>query len=155
MYICRICNESKQPGEFYAAAVNADGVGVCKSCWRARVRLRRRVNPKVQEYDRLRASQPKRRSAARATTIKWRAENPTGYKAQTAVGNAIRDGRLDKQPCATCGETRNVRGFHPDYSRPLEVTWLCAKCHCRLLASSPDIRQKRVADARFEAVEVA
>lgn len=139
MYICRICSESKQPGDFYEHAVNASGVGVCKACWRARVRLRRKLNPKVREYDRRRASEPKRRQVARITSDMWRDKNPSGYKAQNAANNAVRDGHLKKQPCAICGGLE-VRGFHRDYSKPLEVVWLCAKCHCRLLASFPEIK---------------
>jgi hypothetical protein len=61
-------------------------------------------------------------------TIEWRKDNPDGYKAQTAVGNAIRDGKLIKQPCQVC-RSEDVEGHHEDYSKPLEVEWLCSRHH--------------------------
>lgn len=53
---------------------------------------------------------------------------PEKYKARHAVSNAIRDGKLKKQPCAICGELK-VQAHHEDYSKPLEVVWLCNKHH--------------------------
>jgi ribosomal protein S27AE len=47
------------------------------------------------------------------------------------VGNAIRDGKLKVQPCERCGYGVGVCGHHEDYSRPLEVVWLCGLCHGR------------------------
>ncbi len=54
--------------------------------------------------------------------------DPVKTKAQTAVSNAIRDGRLLRQPCATCGAPR-AEAHHDDYSRPLDVLWLCKTHH--------------------------
>lgn len=58
-----------------------------------------------------------------------RIENEEKYKARTAVSNALRDGRLIKQPCEHCGATEKVQAHHNDYSKPLDVEWLCFKCH--------------------------
>jgi hypothetical protein len=54
--------------------------------------------------------------------------NPEKVKAQSAVGHAIRDDRLVRQSCEVCDDPRS-HGHHRDYSKPLEVTWLCAICH--------------------------
>jgi len=40
----------------------------------------------------------------------------------------MRNGRLPKQPCKVCGEVK-TQAHHEDYSKPLEVVWLCAACH--------------------------
>lgn len=106
----------------------------CKECHKQHGRVRRCTNPKVQAYDRERSKQPQRKELARANTIKWRLENPEAYRAQTAVGNALRDGKIEKEPCFMCGATENIHGHHHDYSKPLDVTWLCARCHHRLHA---------------------
>lgn len=40
-------------------------------------------------------------------------------------------GQLSPQPCAKCGGTPAEK-HHPDYAKPLEVEWLCRKCHRKL-----------------------
>lgn len=40
------------------------------------------------------------------------------------------DGRLIKPSiCSECGANKNIQAHHYDYSKPLDVTWLCGKCH--------------------------
>jgi hypothetical protein len=70
---------------------------------------------------------------------KWRRQHPDAYRAQNAVNNAIRDKKLIKQSCQLCGATEHVHGHHKDYARPLDVTWLCAKCHGRVHAIFPEL----------------
>jgi hypothetical protein len=36
--------------------------------------------------------------------------------------------------CEQCGRVGKVDAHHPDYARPLEVMWLCRRCHFRLHA---------------------
>lgn len=134
MKLCSQCGEHKPRTEFYANKSCADRLmGKCKVCWRAQVRERRRTNPAVQAYDRKRAKTPERRAHSRAVVIRWRRENPEAYRAETAVGNAIRDGRLAKgEVCEHEGCGRgDVHAHHEDYSKPLEVSWLCPLHHHR------------------------
>lgn len=58
----------------------------------------------------------------------WRAANPEKFRAQSILGNAVKRGELQRQPCQHCGEPR-THGHHSDYTKPLEVMWLCAVCH--------------------------
>lgn len=44
--------------------------------------------------------------------------------------HAVRDGKLVKLPCK-CGETK-VQAHHEDYDEPLNVEWMCQKCHSLL-----------------------
>lgn len=37
-------------------------------------------------------------------------------------------GKLKKQPCKMCG-SEHSQMHHPDYDKPLEVLWLCRRCH--------------------------
>lgn len=39
-----------------------------------------------------------------------------------------RRGLLKPAPCAKCGAERAEK-HHADYTKPLEVTWLCRSCH--------------------------
>lgn len=59
---------------------------------------------------------------------KWAARNQYKRKAQTTLGNAVRDGKVQRQACERCGSLRS-QGHHEDYSKPLEVMWLCPKHH--------------------------
>jgi ribosomal protein S27AE len=40
----------------------------------------------------------------------------------------LRRGKLKKLPCQRCGSTKSEM-HHPDYSLPLEVLWMCRRCH--------------------------
>ena len=138
MPVCRICSSEKPASEFYNRQLRKDGsVGECKECTKARVRHRARTNPAVQEYDRQRAKLPHRRKNSARVAGRWNAKNTEAYRAHYLVSNAVRDGRLSKEPCLFCGATR-VHAHHRDYSKPLEVIWLCPQCHHRLHAAFPE-----------------
>jgi len=44
---------------------------------------------------------------------------------------AFKRGKLIKQPCVKCGD-ENSEMHHEDYTKPLEVIWLCRKDHLGL-----------------------
>jgi hypothetical protein len=48
--------------------------------------------------------------------------------ARSQVMIALEAGRMIKQPCAVCGTT-SAEAHHDDYSKPLEVIWLCKAHH--------------------------
>ena len=126
---CFKCLCEKPLGDFYKHAAMGDGhLNKCKECTKADVNQHRQDNlERVRSYDRMRAAQP-HRIASRSHYVKVYAEKfPNRKKANTAVGNAIRDGKLKKQPCWVCGE--KAVAHHPDYDRPLDVVWLCQPHH--------------------------
>jgi len=41
---------------------------------------------------------------------------------------AIRHGKLQRQPCEVCG-AKDTHAHHDDYTKPLQVRWLCPPCH--------------------------
>lgn len=57
-----------------------------------------------------------------------------GVQASTAVKvlTAKRQGRIKPQPCAACGVNKKLHAHHEDYTKPLEITWLCPKHHVHL-----------------------
>lgn len=57
-----------------------------------------------------------------------RLKSPEKYQARKEVLKAVRKGILTKLPCQFCG-IRQVEAHHPDYSKPLEIIWLCFNCH--------------------------
>lgn len=62
--------------------------------------------------------------------VAWIGRNPEKRAAYIIVGNAVRDGKLVKQSCA-CGNPKS-EAHHEDYAKPLEVIWLCRRCHVDL-----------------------
>jgi len=54
-------------------------------------------------------------------------------QARGAIRSAIRGGHIVKPAaCSSCGKDCVPEGHHPDYSKPLEVEWLCTSCHNRV-----------------------
>lgn len=130
---CRRCNCEKSIADFYKHSKMLDGhLNICKTCVKNRVKTHRRENDSVRDYDRWRYhNQPHRKQGVFLKTKKYRANNPEKYKAHTMVNNAIRDRRLTKKPCEVCGNEKS-HAHHDDYSKPLDVKWLCAMHHQRL-----------------------
>lgn len=54
----------------------------------------------------------------------------TKEQARSQMHHALRSGRLIRPAaCEDCGRVGRVDGHHLDYSKPLEVEWLCRGCH--------------------------
>ena len=120
---CKQCKITKPIEDFYKCR---GGVfGKCKQCVRLNVTENRNKNiEKYREYDRNRGNRHKS-----GYLKEFRAKYPNKYKAQNMVNNAIRDGKLFKEPCSECGTEKNPHAHHDDYLKPLNVRWLCAACH--------------------------
>jgi hypothetical protein len=127
MRACAGCGETS-PDRFYASIRKW-----CRACWCAHVRRHRRTQEGPRLSDRKRNKTAKRKKHLAENAKQWRAKNPDKYKAQTALNNALRDGRVKREPCLFCGAD-HVHGHHTDYSKPLDVHWVCPRCHHRLHA---------------------
>jgi hypothetical protein len=127
---CSKCGETKPLDEFYRHPQMTDGrLGKCKECTKKDVKRRYDMNPEViAAYERKRTQTPHRKAKAIEYQHTRRTKFPEKYKARQAVANAIRDGRLVRQPCEVCGSL-NVEAHHDDYSKPFDVRWLCFKHH--------------------------
>lgn len=66
------------------------------------------------------------RAARRSGKWLWRYDAKA--KARCFLNVAVRRGKIVKQPCEVCGESK-TQGHHEDYSKPLEVVWLCKRHH--------------------------
>lgn len=136
----------------------ADGhLGKCKECARADV-IANRVSKLAYytEYDKIRDSLPHRlklrREYARINPeivrrIKdaWAERNPHKRKAHHTLNNAIRDGHIMRLPCEVCGDLES-EGHHDDYSKPLDVRWLCDKHHKEHHKNEKNIQRRNRAD---------
>jgi len=130
---CFKCKQEKPLSEFYSHPQMPDGhLGKCKSCTKIDVKVNREKHRDYYaEYERLRFKTERRKKTAEQSRKKHRQKHPEKYKARCAVGNAIRDGRLKRQPCSICGNPK-AQAHHHDYNKPFEVDWLCFKHHREL-----------------------
>lgn len=92
---------------------------VCLECARANVRA---------HFARRGRSEPKHQKSARRK-----------------VRKAIQRGKLLKKPCERCGDV-NAQAHHEDYSKPLDVIWLCPfhhmEAHGRLAVQNKTLGNK-------------
>lgn len=115
---CKVCNRTKDEAEFYDSIAT-----YCKQHWRERVRLNRESKAEYyRAYDRKRGNRQ-----SLEYLREYRKRNPKKYKAQCALNNAIRDGKVYPMPCIVCG--KDAEAHHPDYDNPLDVIWLCPAHH--------------------------
>lgn len=66
---------------------------------------------------------------------KYRLKNQLKIKARRQIEYRIRNGRLKQLPCSVC-KLLPTEAHHPDYSKPLEIIWLCKEHHANQHYSS-------------------
>lgn len=57
-----------------------------------------------------------------------REKYPDRMAARSALTNALKSGQITRQPCEICGNPK-THGHHEDYSKPLDIRWLCRAHH--------------------------
>jgi hypothetical protein len=128
MKACFKCDRCLPLTEFYKHPMMGDGhLGKCKECTRKDARENREKRREYyNEYDRQRSRTPERRKALRVSQEKWSEHE----RARFRVHNAVARGKIVKPTeCEDCGVTARLDGHHEDYSKPLEVVWVCRRCH--------------------------
>lgn len=132
--VCRDCRQSKPISDYYRQQQMADGhLNSCKACVCLRVKARYSSEfEKVQQYEKHRHATPERKVKLALYQKNRRAKFPEKIKARERLNNAIRDGRITRQPCEVCGTTNRVQGHHTDYQKWNVVRWLCFEHHRKI-----------------------
>lgn len=147
--VCFKCKEHLPLDAFYKHKRMADGhLNKCKACSRKDSIFNREANLEYyREYDRNRANLPHRvlqrkeyaltdnaRAISKTSKKKWIDLNEDKRGAHVVVNNALRDGRIEKpKNCEVCGKSDcRLEAHHEDYSKTLDVVWLCVSCHAKL-----------------------
>jgi hypothetical protein len=142
--VCNVCGSDSGSVTFYNGVTSR-----CAECHKAAVRKNRTDNIEYyRAYDAKRfKEQPQRRAATQAYAAsehgrkvlcrvkkKWATLNTVKRKAHIKLGNAVKSGVIEKpNACSLCGtEARRIHGHHHDYSKPLDVIWVCPPCHTGL-----------------------
>ena len=80
--------------------------------------------------------------------IEWHKKNPLARIAHQIVQRAIKCGELIRpEVCENCNRSGKTEASHDDYNKPLEVQWLCVKCHREkdgVVEMLKDIGKKRI-----------
>jgi hypothetical protein len=146
---CFKCGLVKPLDDFYKHSQMADGrLNKCKVCTRKDVKKNRDDNsdyykqydawrfkndPKVKERHKAYLSTPDGIERMRRAQAEWIKSNPEKRAAHTILNNSVRRGLIEKPlSCSCCGEfypSRIIHAHHEDYSKPLDVIWMCAYCH--------------------------
>ena len=127
---CTRCKKTKLVSLFAKNGISSDGFSSsCLQCKREinleMYKLKRlEILKQVKEYQQTEAGRKSlndnSRRMYRKFIDKWKTRGITKY--------AIKTGKLKRGSCVICGE-KNTHAHHPDYSKPLEVLWLCPLHH--------------------------
>jgi ribosomal protein S27AE len=145
MKVCRKCGLEKDLSEFYKKPNMADGhLNHCITCVKAYEKERRlKVADHLKAYEKARMNLPHRvqarkeymqteqgKAAHKKALDAYRDRFPIKRAAHMIFGNAVKRGKVTRAgSCSECGSTEKIEGHHDDYTKPLDVRWLCEKCH--------------------------
>jgi len=129
---CSVCGSEKPLDQYQVRRASKDGrTAACRECLRQRDRERfQKEKKKRREWSR-RYYAGKGKEVVKACRKRWQEKNIIKRAAHIMVNNAVRDGKLKKPDnCALCWKTDvPLHGHHDDYTKPLDVRWLCKDCH--------------------------
>lgn len=144
--VCTKCLVEKPLSEYHRDKGMKSGLrNVCKecACQRAREHLANARSTRegrtklklIAQASRAKHREEIRSSARARNSRRYRAgyryqDDPHKRRARGVLRTAVHEGRIVKpDQCSECGWVGRVHGHHEDYSKPLEVVWLCAICH--------------------------
>ena len=133
MKTCFKCSQAKPLSDYYKHNRMADGhLNKCKECTKKDSDenfKKKMLDPKwaIKERERQRKKEEQRRNDG--LVKKYEKKKYIKPIANTILGNANRSGSVKRMPCEICGSKKS-EGHHEDYSKPLDVVWLCSRHHC-------------------------
>jgi hypothetical protein len=119
---CRTCGKEKPIDLFSKDCYKRWGIDTqCRACGVIKCRRYRRLNREL-----ITARLRLKKATKLATEQQIEKELARGK-----LRAAVQAGTISKPAsCSACGRSgMTIHGHHEDYSRPLEVTWLCPQCH--------------------------
>ena len=132
MKSCKKCRCEKPLDLFYRHSLTRDGhMSECIACVKARTAAWHSLHAEEAKVrHRARAKLPNVIAQQRVRSIKWHSDNPLRSAAQQILRKARRRGDVIPWPVCAMPECEcKPEAHHPDYSRPLDVVWLCSSHH--------------------------
>lgn len=135
--ICKGCKIEKPQDEFYWDAGNNHFFARCKKCI-VKGMLKSGVWKKW-------AQSPKGKKSLQEASRRARIKHKEKWIARTKARLAILKGLIIKpKKCEVCKKVKPLQAHHEDYSKPLEVIFLCYSCHAeadRLLSKQVNTKE--------------
>jgi hypothetical protein len=132
---CFKCHTVKPLTDFYKHPQMGDGhLNKCKECAKkdSDDNFKRKLQDphwRIKERERQRKKEAKRRDLGLVKTPIRKKESTQARKEKYGEYlSAIKNGKLTPEPCEVCGKNK-TQGHHEDYSKPLDVIWLCVRHH--------------------------
>ena len=133
---CAECGRDLPLSEYNKAKKNKDGLqDRCRECFSRYNKARYAANKEKFKADiyAYKAANPEK---VLETRVKTCAKNPTHVNASRAIEAALRAGAITNPGvCYGCGcdtSEHRIEAHHHDYTKPLDVIWLCTPCHRRM-----------------------
>lgn len=142
---CSKCSATKSASEFPTDKKAKDGLGSwCRECQNTQQRERRRVVRRDTELGP--ANRAKNRARRKGKVYPSDLNRTRIYRskeariAQHCLARAVKIGKVTRPTqCENCGDSPTptkgrslIQGHHDDYSKPLDVRWLCTLCHAEV-----------------------
>lgn len=140
---CKVCGVTSDVAEFYISLPSR-----CKECHKRKVRENReekaeyyksydakrfQEDPRVKERHKRYQKTEAGKAAINGSRKKWVGVFPEKKAAHTILNRSVSRGLIEKPDfCSKCGKhevSRKIHAHHHDYTKPLDVIWLCAQCH--------------------------
>jgi len=131
---CTTCKEWKPEDEYYHDTRTANGLkSQCRKCHtQTGIKTRNPENAKRLNREYMRRARQSNPAKYRDRERDASRERPKNEKTKTReiLNNAVATGRIIRPTnCSQCGRLRRITAHHDDYSKPLQVRWLCYECH--------------------------
>jgi rubredoxin len=125
---CRTCGEPKPLEEMTKNKKGLHGrAKVCKMCTATYMRNWTKTRDLYENKRRWRMGN---RESVRESSRRWREKNIDKALVQQVLNAAVKKGTVIRpKKCSGCNGTCKPQGHHDDYSNPLDVRWLCPRCH--------------------------
>ncbi|MCE3086595.1 hypothetical protein LXE06_06140 [Yersinia enterocolitica] len=121
---------------------------VCKKCTKARVsEYQRGDGKKIHNISSIKYNKTdKGRIAAKKAEVNYSNNHRERKLAHWAVRRAIKKGKLERiDSCESCRSPCHPQAHHCDYTKPLEVMWLCQSCHVEWHKNNTPIYETKAA----------
>ena len=138
---CKTCKQEKSEIDFnkwYKKTGSSGYRSSCKLCQSLINKSYRKVHQdrlKMKRRERS-GAQPKRyctdpdKKRKNEYVYKSQRKSPEKVIARSILNSHVHSGKILKpERCEVCGNKGKLEAHHEDYSRPLDVKWVCKSCH--------------------------